>query len=64
MWPFHQQAVFFSFWAWTFVFSPYAAPFFFGFLVQRQSWRWAYGVTTIYVGVVCILIAFFMEETL
>ena len=46
-----------------FIVSPFISPFAFGFLVVRTSWRWAYGIGSIYSVVVVILIVFFMEET-
>ena len=46
-----------------FIVSPFISPFAFGFLVARTSWRWAYGIGSIYSVVVVILIVFFMEET-
>ncbi len=46
-----------------FIISPFLSPFAFGFLVARQSWRWAYGIGCIYSVVVCVLIALFMDET-
>ncbi|KAK1218323.1 hypothetical protein PQX77_018994 [Marasmius sp. AFHP31] len=33
----------------------------FGFLVAHNSWRWAYGIGSMYGGVVCVLIAFCTE---
>ncbi|KZO90443.1 MFS general substrate transporter [Calocera viscosa TUFC12733] len=61
---FHQEARMLNAWAFGFVVSPYLGPFLFGFLVQRQTWRWAYGIGCIYEGIVVILIVLFMEETL
>ncbi|KAK0495897.1 major facilitator superfamily domain-containing protein [Armillaria luteobubalina] len=64
LYPFHLQARKLNFWTMGFIISPFLSPFAFGFLVARQSWRWAYGVGCIYGAVVCILIALFMEETM
>ena len=46
-----------------FLISPFLSPFAFGFLVARTSWRWAYGIGSMYSVIVVILIVFFMEET-
>ncbi|EJD08564.1 MFS general substrate transporter [Fomitiporia mediterranea MF3/22] len=64
MYPFHLQARMLNIWTMGFILSPFLSPFAFGFLVARQSWRWAYGCATLYGAVVVFLIAFFMEETL
>ncbi|EJT98007.1 MFS general substrate transporter [Dacryopinax primogenitus] len=61
---FHQEARMLNAWAFGFVVSPYLGPFLFGFLVQRQTWRWAYGIGCIYEGIVVLLIVLFVEETL
>jgi len=44
--------------------SPFLSPFAFGFLVARTSWRWAYGIGSMYSLIVVILIVLFMEETI
>ncbi|KAK7451024.1 hypothetical protein VKT23_012699 [Stygiomarasmius scandens] len=36
----------------------------FGFLVARENWRWSYGIGSMYGAMVCLLIMFFMEETM
>ncbi|PAV19715.1 MFS general substrate transporter [Pyrrhoderma noxium] len=64
MYPFHMQARQLNIWTMGFIISPFLSPFAFGFLVARASWRWAYGIATIYSAIVVFLIAFFMEETL
>ena len=46
-----------------FIISPFLSPFAFGFLVARTTWRWAYGIGSMYGAIVVILIVFFMEET-
>lgn len=46
-----------------FIISPFLSPFAFGFLVARTTWRWAYGIGSIYGAIVVILIVLFMEET-
>ena len=43
--------------------SPHLSPFVFGFLVARTTWRWAYGIGTLYNLVVFALIVLFMEES-
>ncbi|KAF8608516.1 MFS general substrate transporter [Ceratobasidium sp. AG-I] len=58
----HQEARMVNVWTFSFVVSPFLGPFLFGFLVERQTWRWAYGIGCIYSGVVLILIALFLEE--
>ncbi|PBK81160.1 MFS general substrate transporter [Armillaria gallica] len=64
LYPFHLQARKLNFWTMGFIVSPFLSPFAFGFLVARQSWRWAYGIGCIYGAVVCVLIALFMDETM
>lgn len=46
-----------------FLISPFLSPFAFGFLVARTTWRWAYGIGSMYSAIVLLLIVFFMEET-
>ena len=50
-------------WTMGFIISPFLSPFAFGFLVARTSWRWAYGIGSMYSLIVVLLIVFFMEET-
>ncbi|PBK81169.1 MFS general substrate transporter [Armillaria gallica] len=64
LYPFHLQARKLNFWTMGFIVSPFLSPFAFGFLVARQSWRWAYGIGCIYSAVVCVLIALFLDETM
>ncbi|KAK0495912.1 MFS general substrate transporter [Armillaria luteobubalina] len=64
LYPFHLQARKLNIWTMGFIISPFLSPFAFGFLVARQTWRWAYGIGCIYSAVVCILIALFMNETM
>ena len=45
------------------VVSPHLSPFVFGFLVARTTWRWAYGIGTLYNLVVFVLIVLFMKES-
>ena len=45
------------------VVSPHLSPFVFGFLVARTTWRWAYGIGTLYNLVVFTLIVLFMKES-
>ena len=45
------------------VLSPHLSPFVFGFLVARTTWRWAYGIGTLYNLVVFVLIVLFMKES-
>ncbi|KAK0237984.1 hypothetical protein EDD85DRAFT_832538, partial [Armillaria nabsnona] len=40
-----------NFWTMGFIISPFLSPFAFGFLVARQSWKWAYGIGCIYSAV-------------
>jgi len=47
-----------------FLVSPFISPFLFGFLVARTTWRWAYGIGTLYGLFVVLIIAFFAEETI
>ncbi|KAF7358628.1 MFS general substrate transporter [Mycena sanguinolenta] len=64
LYPFHLQARMLNFWTMGFIISPFLSPFAFGFLVARTSWRWAYGIGSMYGAIVVILIVFFMEETM
>ncbi|KIK68215.1 hypothetical protein GYMLUDRAFT_35592 [Collybiopsis luxurians FD-317 M1] len=64
LFPFHLQARKLNIWTLGFIISPFLSPFAFGFLIARASWRWAYGVASIYGAIVCVLIALFMEETM
>ncbi|KAJ7806430.1 MFS general substrate transporter [Mycena olivaceomarginata] len=63
MYPFHLQARKVNIWTLGYIVSPFLSPFVLGFLVARTTWRWAYGVGTIYGGLVLLLIVFFAEET-
>ncbi|KAG1744209.1 major facilitator superfamily domain-containing protein [Suillus lakei] len=62
--PFHLQARKLNIWTFGFILSPFLSPFAFGFLVARMSWRWAYGIGSLYSAVVVLLIGLFMEETM
>ncbi|KAG2143496.1 major facilitator superfamily domain-containing protein [Suillus bovinus] len=67
--PFHLQARKLNIWTFGFIMhvinaSPFLSPFAFGFLVARTSWRWAYGIGSLYSAVVVLLIGLFMEETM
>ncbi|THH26494.1 hypothetical protein EUX98_g7695 [Antrodiella citrinella] len=64
LFPFHLQARKLNIWTMGFIISPFLSPFLFGFLVARASWRWAYGIGSIYGAIVLLLIAFFGEETI
>ncbi|RDB18688.1 Efflux pump rdc3 [Hypsizygus marmoreus] len=64
MYPFHLQARKLNIWTMGFIISPFLSPFAFGFLVARTTWRWAYGIGSIYSAIVVLLIIFFMEETI
>ncbi|KAJ7198622.1 major facilitator superfamily domain-containing protein [Mycena haematopus] len=64
LYPFHLQARMLNFWTMGFIISPFISPFALGFLVARTSWRWAYGIGSIYGAIVVLLIVFFMEETI
>ncbi|KAJ6576350.1 MFS general substrate transporter [Mycena sp. CBHHK59/15] len=64
LYPFHLQARMLNFWTMGFIVSPFISPFLFGFLVARTTWRWAYGIGSIYGAIVVVLIIFFMEETM
>jgi len=64
MYPVHRQARCINIWALGFIISSSVSPFAFGFLVGRASWRWAYGIGTIYSGLVLSLVVFFGRETL
>ncbi|KAJ7054426.1 major facilitator superfamily domain-containing protein [Mycena amicta] len=48
LYPFHLQARMLNFWTMGFIISPFLSPFLFGFLVARTSWRWAYGIGSMY----------------
>lgn len=64
MYPFHLQARKLNIWTMGFISSPFLSPFAFGFLVARESWRWAYGIGCMYSAVVVVLIVLFGRETL
>ncbi|KAJ7504857.1 MFS general substrate transporter [Mycena galericulata] len=64
MYPFHLQARKLNIWTFGYIVSPFLSPFVFGFLVARTTWRWAYGIGTIYSALVCLLILACGEETL
>ncbi|KAF8156654.1 MFS general substrate transporter [Crassisporium funariophilum] len=64
LYPFHLQARKLNIWTMGFIISPFLSPFAFGFLVARTSWRWAYGIGSMYSLLVVLLIVFFMEETM
>ncbi|KAF8591000.1 MFS general substrate transporter [Ramaria rubella] len=64
LFPFHLQARKLNLWTYGFILSPFLGPFAFGFLVARDSWRWAYGIGCMYGAIVLALIVLFMEETM
>ncbi|KAF7290370.1 MFS general substrate transporter [Mycena chlorophos] len=64
LYPFHLQARMLNFWTMGFIISPFLSPFAFGFLVARTTWRWGYGIGSMYGAIVVLLIVFFMEETM
>ncbi|KAE9397963.1 MFS general substrate transporter [Gymnopus androsaceus JB14] len=64
MYPFHLRARMIGIWATAFIIGPHLSPFVFGFLVARASWRWAFGIGSIYGLLVLLLIMFGMEETM
>ncbi|KAI0341491.1 MFS general substrate transporter [Trametopsis cervina] len=64
LFPFHLQARKLNFWTMGFIMSPFLSPFAFGFMVARTSWRWTYGVGSIYSAIIVGLIFFFAEETM
>ncbi|TFY60298.1 hypothetical protein EVJ58_g5242 [Rhodofomes roseus] len=64
MYPFHLQARKLNIWTMGFIISPFISPFLFGFLVARASWRWTYGIGSIYGAIVVLCITFFAEETM
>ncbi|KAK7683093.1 hypothetical protein QCA50_013766 [Cerrena zonata] len=64
MFPFHLQARKLNIWTMGFILSPFLSPFAFGFLVARTTWRWAYGIGSMYGAIVVLLIVLFMEETM
>ncbi|KDR69466.1 hypothetical protein GALMADRAFT_160462 [Galerina marginata CBS 339.88] len=64
LYPFHLKARKLNVWSMGFLISPFLSAFLFAFLVARTSWRWAYGIGSMYSAIVVLLIVFFMEETL
>ncbi|KZS87001.1 MFS general substrate transporter [Sistotremastrum niveocremeum HHB9708] len=64
LYPFHLQARKIGIWTFGFLVSPFLSPFAFGFLVARASWRWTYGIGSMYGAIVVVLIALFAEETM
>lgn len=63
MYPFHLQARKVNVWTSGFICSPFVAPWLFGYLNAKISYRWGYWIGCMYVGIVVILIALFVEET-
>ncbi|KAJ7855075.1 MFS general substrate transporter [Mycena leptocephala] len=51
-------------WTFGYIVSPFLSLFVFGFLVTCTTWRWAYGIGTIYSAIVCLLILVFGKETM
>ncbi|KAI0646132.1 MFS general substrate transporter [Trametes meyenii] len=64
LFPFHLQARKLNIWTMGFIISPFLSPFIMGFIVARISWRWTYGIGSIYGAFVVALIVFFGEETM
>ncbi|KAF5351077.1 hypothetical protein D9756_008452 [Leucocoprinus leucothites] len=64
LYPFHLQARKLNLWTMGFIVSPFISPFLFGFLVARTTWRWAYGIGSLYGLFVVLIIVFFGEETI
>ncbi|KAI0698164.1 MFS general substrate transporter [Cytidiella melzeri] len=64
MYPFHLQARKLNIWTMGYLLSPFLSPFVFGFMVARASWRWVYGIGSMYGAVVLLLIVLFGEETM
>jgi len=64
MYPFHRQARKLNIWTMGFIISPFLSPFAFGFLIARASWRWSYGIGSMYSALVLFLIVFFGRETM
>ncbi|KAH9896672.1 MFS general substrate transporter [Cubamyces lactineus] len=64
LFPFHLQARKLNIWTMGFIISPFLSPFMMGFIVARISWRWTYGIGSIYGAIVVALIAFLGEETM
>ncbi|KAI8986780.1 MFS general substrate transporter [Trametes punicea] len=64
LFPFHLQARKLNLWTMGFIISPFLSPFMMGFIVARISWRWTYGIGSIYGAIVVAFIAFFGEETM
>ncbi|KAM5530976.1 hypothetical protein V8D89_015358 [Ganoderma adspersum] len=64
LFPFHLQARKLNIWTMGFIISPFLSPFMMGFIVARISWRWTYGIGSIYGLFVVCMIAFFGNETM
>ncbi|KAF8639280.1 hypothetical protein AX16_010352 [Volvariella volvacea WC 439] len=64
MYSFHLQARKLNLWTMGFVVSPFLSPFVCGFMAAKVDWRWSYALGTIYNGLICLVIALFMEETM
>ncbi|KAH9941295.1 MFS general substrate transporter [Epithele typhae] len=64
LFPFHLQARKLNLWTMGFIISPFLSPFMMGFIVARVSFRWTYGIGSIYSLIVVLMIAFFGKETL
>ncbi|EGG00294.1 uncharacterized protein MELLADRAFT_111982 [Melampsora larici-populina 98AG31] len=64
LYPFHLQARMLNLWTCGFLASPFVSPWLFGYLVTSLSYRWAYWIACMYVVIVVIVIALYMEETI
>lgn len=63
MFPVHLVHRKITIWTFGYVVSPFVSPWLLGYLAARQSWRWAYGVSSFYCAFVLFMITFFFEET-
>ncbi|KAH9821126.1 major facilitator superfamily domain-containing protein [Melampsora americana] len=64
LYPFHLQPRMLNLWSCGFLASPFVSPWLFGYLITVVSYRWAYWIASMYVAIVVVAIALFMEETI
>ncbi|KAG0148711.1 hypothetical protein CROQUDRAFT_654544 [Cronartium quercuum f. sp. fusiforme G11] len=64
LYPFHEQARMLNLWTCGYIISPFVSPWLFGYLTASIYYRWAYWIAIIYMSIVVVLIAVFMEETI
>ena len=59
----HEHARKINIWSGSIVLSPYMGPLLGSFIVNTQTWQWAFGVYAIMTGLCVIAIILFVDET-